>query len=253
MSGKSAKEARRLKRARSETEVNGDKVRAAAGAVLAVDLGGLPSARTVQVPVGWLRALMEQCRAIVLLSQAGRAEVAAPNRRSAIELLLRLQWLATMSKDDRPAAIDAMIEEEQRLAGNQQVHVIEMGLTEAPPIGDLDAVITDSGENTQIRQQAKAFTEAAKAAQGAGLYLWWQRDTQMTHATTQLAAALAPASDGHLSKGAYPPADPDLKLVLDIAVFAVLYCSMLLNQAGLSQDQAFRHFHAFFNGIRKAI
>lgn len=253
MSGRTAKRARQLKRARSESEMNGDKVLAATAAVLAEDLAEFPPARSVQVPVGWLRAVMEQCRAIVLLSRAGHAEVAAPNRRSASEILVRLQWLATMKKDDRAAAVDSLIEEEKRLAKNQQLHVLEMGLTEAPPIGDIDAVVTNSGDDSEIRKQAKVFTEAAKAAKGAGLYLWWQRDTQMTHATMQLAAALAPVSEERLAKGAYAQADPDLKLVLNIAVFSVMYASMLLNEAGVSNEHAFRHFHAFFSGIRRAI
>lgn len=197
--------------------------------------------------------MMQQCRAIVTLSQAALESATAPNRRSASEILLRLQWLAALSPEKRADAIDAMIDEEERLTENHKVHVIEMGLTEPPDLGDLDAVITQATDDAQIKQQAKSIKDAATAATGAGLYRAWRDKTQMTHATVQLAAALAPVRDDRFERGTAPVRDQDLSLTLNLAAFAVMYASRLLLDAGVDHDSAFRFFHAFFDGIRKAI
>lgn len=253
MSGRKAKVARLQRRSRSERQVNVDKILATTSEVLGVDFSDLPTARAVQVPVGWLRAMMQQSRAIVTLSEAALDGATAPNRRSASEILLRLQWLATLPPEKRADAIDAMIDEEKRLTENHKVHVVEMGLTEPPDLGNVDAVITLAGDDTQIKQQAKSIKDAAAAATGVGLYRAWRDETQMAHATVQLAAAHAPVRDNRFERGIAPERDQDLSLTLNLAAFAVMYASRLLLDAGVDKDSAFRFFNSFFDGIRKAI
>ena len=253
MNGKKAKAARQARPARSECEMNADKVFATTALVLATSISEFPTARTVQVPIGWMRAMMVQCRAIVVLSQAGQQGAVAPNRRSAVELLLRLQWLATMSAEARSSAIDAMIVEEKRLAETHKSHVIGMGLTKAPDFGDADSVVTQAIDDPALQQQAKSITDAAKASLGVGLYRAWRDETQMTHATIQLADALAPVNDGRFDLGVAPTHDAEHKLTLDMALFAVIYASRLLLDAGLGKHEAFVFFDAFFDGIRKVI
>lgn len=251
MSGKKARGTRQARRARSEAEINAEKVLATTELILATSISHFPAARAVQIPVGWLRAMMVQCRAIVVLSQAGQQDAAAPNRRAAVELLLRMQWLATMPVSARSVAIDAMIVEEKRLTETHKSHVIEMGLTEAPDFGDADSVVTLAIDDTALRQQAKSITDAAKASLGVGLYRAWRDETQMTHATIQLAAALAPVREDRLGSGLAPVHDAELELTLDMVLFAAIYASKLLLDAELEKSEAFLFFDAFFDGIRK--
>jgi len=241
------------RRSRSERQVNVDKMLATTSEVLGVDFSDLPTARTVQVPVGWLRAMMQQSRAIVTLSEAALESAAAPNRRSASEILLRLQWLATLPPETRADRIDAMIDEEKRLTENHKVHVVEMGLTEPPDLGDVDAVITMATNDPLIKQQARNIKDAAAAAIGVGLYRAWRDETQMAHATVQLAAAHAPVCDNRFERGIAPERDQNLSLALNSAAVAVVYTSRLLLDAGVDKDSALRFFNSFFDGIRKAI
>lgn len=158
-----------------------------------------------------------------------------------------------MPVDERSSAIDAMIVEEKRLTETHKSRVIEMGLTKAPDFGDADSVVTQATDDPALRQQAKSITDAAKASLGVGLYRAWRDETQMTHATIQLAAALAPVHEGRFGLGVAPAHDAELKLTLDMALFAVLYASKLLLDAGLDKSQAFVFFDAYFDGIRKVI
>ena len=158
-----------------------------------------------------------------------------------------------MSADKRPSAIDAMIVEEKRQTQTHRSHVIEMGLVGLPDFGDADSVVTQATDDPALRQQAKSITDAAKASLGVGLYRAWRDETQMTHATIQLAAALAPVHEGRFKLGETPTRDAELKLTLDMVLFAVLYASRLLLDAGLDKSEAFVFFDAFFDGIRKVI
>ena len=151
----------------------------------------------------------------------------------------------------RTSAIDAMIVEEKRLTETHKSHVIEMGLTQAPDFGDADSVVTQAIDDPALRQQAKSITDAAKASLGVGLYRAWRDETQMTHATIQLAAALAPVHEERLDLGVAPAHDADLKLTLDMVLFAVIYASKLLLDAEIEKSEAFVFFDAFFEGIRK--
>jgi hypothetical protein len=158
-----------------------------------------------------------------------------------------------MPPESRTDAIDAMIEEEKRLTANHKTHVVDMGLTEAPDLGNFEEVLTQTTDDAQLRQQARSVMDAAKAANGVGLYRAWREETQMTHATVQLAVANAPIRSNRFELGAAPRHDRDLSLTLDMASFVVIYASRLLLDAGVGKDDAFRFYGAFFDGIRKAI
>ena len=198
---------------------------------------------------------MGQAQAIAALAAQGLDAVAAPNRRSLLEILLRLQWLLMIENpSDRQGALDAMIEEERRLAKSGQQHYIDMGLIVPPPVGDFDGVATLPTSEQALVQQAKKLVEAAKAANGVGPYVRWRDDTQYTHATVRLAAANAPAAPAcTLGRGVPPTWDDEFEALLMLLIGIVGYTLRLLVDDGVTKDSAGRFFDAFFDGIRKAI
>ena len=198
---------------------------------------------------------MGQAQAITVLAAQDLDAVAAPNRRSLLEILLRLQWLLMIENpSDRQGALDAMIEEEKRLARSGQLHYVDMGLIIPPPLGDLDRVATLPTSERALVQQAKKLVEAAKAANGVGPYVRWRQDTKYSHATVLLAAANAPAmSSRTLGRGVPPTWDDEFEALLMMLIGIVGYTLRLLVDDGVAKDSAGRFFDAFFDGIRRAV
>lgn len=252
MSGKQEKRARQARRNRPEREVRAAQIAEAANRISALALGDAPDTRVAQFVIGWLRAAFAQADAIVRLSMSGIDYAAAPNRRSFVEIALRLQWLHEL--EDRSGALDAMVEDEKRLAKSHVTHVEEMGLEMPPDFSGIQAVVTNSTTNDKILQQARSFTAAAKATQeSVGLFRAWREETQFAHATGALAVSYAPASDGSFGIGKPFVADSEFETLLMSCLLVLSYVVRILLAEGASQATIDRMFNAFFDGINAGL
>ncbi|MCU1579982.1 MAG: hypothetical protein JWP19_2186 [Rhodoglobus sp.] len=248
MSGRTAKAARRIERARPAHEVNAAFLIETAERILRLDLRGVPLTRVAQFIVGWLRAAFEESRAIALLTRAGVAHAAAPNRRSFAEIVVRLQWLHGIASVDRAGALDAMLEDEKDLTRKFFKHLSEMGYDSDADLTAMDELVTEVIEEGRIAHQAKRFVDAAKATNGAsvGLYYAWREETQYTHATGALASSYAPDEGGMLGKGTPPVVDPDLDSHRLVTMLSVTLVYHLLIEEGVESDVAKSIVLAFF-------
>src|SRR5690554_5068875 len=128
VSGKRAKDNRRVRRERPPHIVNAEHALRSANAVLAVGLSQVPLSHVNQFAVGWMRAAFEQSRIIANLTSSGFGYAAAPNRRAFWEIALRLLWLADKPQEEREAAADTMLQLSRDTEVTTDKHMREMDL-----------------------------------------------------------------------------------------------------------------------------
>ena len=252
MSGKQKKRARQHRRLRSTEEVRACQVTESAKRISVLDFEGAPDSRVCQFAVGWLRAVFVQADALVRLSAAGVDYAGSPNRRSFSEIVLRLQWLHSLT--DRPGAIDAMIQDEQRLGRSHLAHLESMDIEALPDFSDLEEVVTKATSDTRIREQAKSFTAAVKATPSSqGLFRAWREETQFTHATGKLAVSYAPTSKGRIGRGRPFVVDNPFESLLTTCLLALTFVVRMLLEDGAPQYTIDRLFDAYFNGVKAGL
>lgn len=226
---------------------NAKAIRRSAKRMLTLDLTGVPLTRTTQVVVGWMRSAFEQSDVIAALALSDLSHAAAPNRRSMIEAIVRLQWLHAMPQADRAGAVDTLIESDRVQTRKAHRHLSEMGYESPVDLTDMESLVLDFSEGGRLSAQARIFVEAAKATQGQslGLYYAWREETQYAHATSVLAVAHAPEREGRLGTGRPPVADPDLKTLRLLAPLVVALVYRLLIQEGVDEEVAMVVMDAF--------
>lgn len=249
MSQKRAKAARRAMRERPAHIVNAEWVRRSAEAVLAVDLSKVPVTRVTQFIVGWFRAAFHQSVVIADLTTREMAPAAAPNRRLFAELGVRIHWLHDLAREDRPGAVDAMLDWERKNTEKTFKHMQDMGWDSDVDFTEMREFVLNTIENGEIRNEAEKFAAAAHATKvkNAGLFRAWREESSYAHATGYLAGSYAPA-DGTPWESAVPPvADSDLEAHRFTQVFIVTLVYWMLVEEGAEKAVAERIIDAFFS------
>lgn len=223
-------------RERPEIERNSEYAIAAAFRVLNADFSAVSSTRVTQFVLGWMRAAFDQSRAIVTLTRAGLGPAAAPNRRSFVEIVVRLQWLHSMDRADRVSALDAMLDHERELTIKSVDHLREMGYDSERDLSEMQEFVLEAAGGA-LKDQARRLLAAAESTDGQslGLYYAWREETQYTHATGAMAASYAPAS----GVPAFPPvADRDLNTHVYVLLLVVTLVYHLLVDENVARETA---------------
>lgn len=255
MSGTRSKRERQARLRRPKAEVHLDQLTHVASKVAALDFHEVPAGPVPQLAVGWLRAAMDQVSVIVLASRKGIGHAVSPNRRSLVELLIRLDWLLAMRQEERGQAVDALIAVEKDQATKHQKHLAEMS-TDPKDIPTFEALLSLDIETLsgKLKHEAGALTSAAKAADSYGLFRAWYEETQMTHATVKLGLPYAPSiTPGNLGLGKPRVADPDHGTLLLLCLSAVATVFRILVDEGLEPESASLLIDAYFAGINAGL
>lgn len=214
--------------------------------VLAVDFSDVPSSRTRQVVVGWMRHAFEQSRVIAQLHVAGIEHAAAPNLRSCVETAVRLQWLESVDIEDRAGAVDAMIDHDKERDVAEGKSLRALGHESEARLEEMDSLILEVTQNGRIKDEARKLFPAIKASRfpSAGLFKAWRQETQYSHATATLGVAYAPSEDDRIGFGTPPLADPDLELHEMLTLLVVMTTAALLKDEGVSRSKTIELFEA---------
>lgn len=251
MSGRRARSERRENRERSLHVVNADYATQSADAVLDVDLSGVPLKRVNQFAIGWMRAAFEQSRVIAKLTAAEMGHLAAPNRRVFWELALRLLWLKKFSQSERAEVVDTMLAQDRWNETKSDQYMREMGLDSDIDVGVMDEFVLNETSNTQLREEAKVLTKAAKSEglNSGHIYSLWRKDSTWTHATGFLAGYFAPADDTTLGVGKPPCTDANLEVHRLVSMLIVFTTSSILLEEGVAEELAQSPTVAFLSAV----
>lgn len=248
MSGKKSRAHRRSLRARPAYMANAETARQSARAVLAVDFEAAALTRVTQFFLGWCRAAFAQSLVIADLTAHNMASAAAPNRRLFEELAVRLHWLHDLKAEDRPGAVDAMLNQDRDNVEKTHKHMADMGWEGKSDFAQMRDFVLNVIDDGRIRNQAKKFTAAAFATEtkNVGLFGAWRDESSYAHATGLLAGSYAPA-DGTPRVLATPPVpDADLEGHRFTQLFIVALTYRMLIQERAMEHVAKALIDAFF-------
>ncbi len=241
---------RRARKERKDLEPSGRarSLIVSAEKMLAVDFSDVPSSRTRQVIVGWMRHAFEQSRVIAQLHVAGIEHAAAPNWRSYVETAVRLQWLESVDIEDRAGAVDAMIDHDKERVVGEVKSLRALGHESEAHVEEMDSLILEVTQNGDIKNEARKLFPAIQASRlpSAGLFRAWRQETQYSHATAILGGAYAPSKDDRLGFGTPPLADPDLELHGMVQILVVMSAAALLEDEGVARSKTSELFEAYF-------
>lgn len=244
------KKERRAQRAVPLRLLNADAVNRSADAVLGVDLSDHQFRnRVAQVAVGLCRAAFAQSKVIATLARADYLSTAAPNRRLVLEISLRLHWLEGLSRDDRTRAVDTMLAKDRADTNKMLDYLRDAGHEADFDPTEMDAFELDDAAKGVIHQQATKLRAAADSGvvQPWSTYSMWLAETQLSHASGNLAGKYAPTHDDlHMSSGATDPMDPDLEAHRLIQTIIVTTTCRILVDEGFPEATAHRMASAFF-------
>lgn len=221
----------------TSAERNADYIRAVAQGMLAADFPDIAMSRVTQFAIGWMRAAFDQSLVIATLASEGLARAASPNRRCHAEIVTRLHWLYSTGREDRAAALDALLEYERESTEKTVGHLSDMGFVSQLDLSDMRDFALEPASGG-LKNEARQFLAAAKStvSSSAGFYYAWREETQYTHATGAMAAAYAPEAD---DDEAHPPiVDPDLRLHTQALFVVVGLTYHLLVEEGVSLTAA---------------
>lgn len=249
MSGRRAKRKRQAERNRPTHVKNAELVDRAADAVLAVDLSDIVlNDRVPQVVVGICRAAAAQSKVVAMLTAAGNAASAAPNRRLVLEAAIRLLWLAGLSRDERRQAVDIMLEKDRNDTNSTLGYLSSLGQTvdfDPTEMNEFELIAPTKGT---LQEQTRKLDAAVRATEVEpwSLYAMWREETKSAHPSGSLAGQYAPTfDDKHLSSGEPSPMDADLEAHQLIQFLIVMTTRDLLIQDGVSRKIADRIPEAF--------
>ena len=213
-----------------------------------MDFSEVLSDRARQVAVGWMRNAFEQSRVLAELRMAGLGHAGAPNRRSYIETLVRIQWLDGVPHAERADAVDAMLAEDKSQAAKEVTHLRDMGYEGETNLDDMGDVVLEVTENRHLAEQARVFVHAAKATQNpsVGLYRAWRYESQFAHATAVLGGAYAPDRGGRIGAGRPGEADPELESHVMSTMLVMVLTARLLQDEGLPKGKVNELVAAYF-------
>lgn len=238
------------KRNRPARIANAEMLTRSAEAVLNVDLSDLafPN-RTSQVVVGLCRAAFAQSKIIAMLANANLLSAAAPNRRLVLEIALRLHWLQGLSRGERRTAVDTMLAKDRQDMNRLLEYLRDEGHEVDFDPTEMDAFQLDEETKGAIHQQATRLNAAVRSTEVKpwSIYSMWLGETQLAHASGNLAGKYAPTHDDlHLSSGVPDPMDPDLEAHRILQEHIVVTTSYLLADEGLPEEFALRIQAAFY-------
>ncbi|MGF4041845.1 hypothetical protein ACX800_08540 [Paenarthrobacter nitroguajacolicus] len=249
MSGKQARARRRTRSERPTIQVNAESIIRSALAVLAVNLDDVPLTRVSQFIVGWCRAAFAQSHVIGQLAIGGMSSASAPNRRLFAELAIRLQWLLDLPKENRPEAVDEILEVAREAKHGTHKHLRDMGWDVELDPTEMDAFVL-AGANGQIKNQARKFAAAAHATEvkNGPVFAMWREDSFLAHPTGPLAGEYAPAIDNKvLGSGLPSVVDLDLDGHRHISMLVIVTACSLLKNEGVGDAAVNRLSSAFFS------
>ncbi|WP_157118120.1 hypothetical protein [Microbacterium paludicola] len=250
MSGSRARKERQARRSLPLRFVNADAVYRSADAVLGVDLSDHKFRnRAVQVVTGLCRAGFAQSKVIATLARADLLSAAAPNRRLMDEIVLRLNWLEGLTRDERRKAADTMLAKD-RTDTNKLIEYLRGDGHEVDfDVEEMNAFELDDATKGAIHQQAtklRAAVEASGVKPGT-IYSMWLEETKFAHASGGLAGKYAPTHDDiHMSNGTPSPMDPDLEAHRILQTIIVMTTCRILVEEGFPEETANRLAVAFF-------
>lgn len=221
-----------------------------ADAVLGVDLSDHRFRnRVAQVAVGLCRAAFAQSKVIATLAKADLLSAAAPNRRLVLEVSLRLHWLQGLSRDERRRAVDTMLAKDRADTNKMLDYLRDAGHEADFDPTEMDAFKLDDAAKGAIHQQATKLRAAADSSevQPWSIYSMWMAETQLAHASGNLAGKYAPTHDDlHMASGTPDPMDPDLEAHRVIQTHVVMTTRRILLDEGFPEEKANRIAVAFF-------
>lgn len=251
MSGRRSKKQRQTRSERSAYLVNAEAVIRSANAVLSVDLDDLAFRnRAAQVVVGLCRAAFAQSKVIATLARAGLLSAAAPNRRLAAEVALRLHWLEGLSRDERRKAADTMLEKDRADTEKLITYLRDAGQDVDFDLEEMNAFELDAATGGSIHQQTTRLRAAVESSEVKpwSIYSIWLEETIYAHASGALAGKYAPTHDDvHMSSGVPDPTDPDLEAHPIVQMLIVTTACRILRDEGMPEEFAGRLATAFFS------
>ncbi|HBX76450.1 MAG TPA: hypothetical protein DEG43_02280 [Acidimicrobiaceae bacterium] len=251
MSGRRAKQKRRIEKISDSSIAGACLIERSADAVLAVGFDDLAlKDRIPQFAIGLCRAAFTQSKAIVMLASGGQLAAAAPNRRLFFEAALRLHWLASLPKEERIQATDTILDKERRDTANTISYLRDLGHDVDFNLEEMEAVLLDAPKKGTLQEQARKLDAAVKAAdnQAWSIYATWREESKFSHASGTLAGSYAPTlNQVTIGHGEPAPMDPELEAHQLTQHLIVAMTAQLLEDAGLGPDIAQRIPLAFYS------